>query len=228
MGLPEYVLLGFVSLFVIINPLSTVPVFLAMTPDDTPEVRVRMARFACLLAAGILVGFAFLGPLLFSFLGITMPAFKIAGGLLLSVIAFDMLRSTKVDVRLTPEEKDAAAHKDDIAITPLAIPLLCGPGAASTVILLRLRGDTVGHDIALVVIIGLMYLSAFLILKLSAHGAGWLSPLFLRVLRRLMGLVFLAVAVQFVLNGIIETDLFGRTGEGNGSESIPAVSLPIE
>lgn len=214
MGLLEYLFLGLVSLFVIINPLSAVPVFLAMTLDDPPEARERMARFACLLAAGILVTFAYLGPLLFSVLGISMPAFKIAGGLLLSVISFEMLRSVQVDPRLTPEERAAAAQKDDIAITPLAIPLLCGPGAISTIILLRLRAVTIAHDLALLVIIVLMYLSAFFILKLAAHGAGLLSPLVLRVLRRLMGVVFLAVAVQFVLNGIIEANIFAGAGEG--------------
>lgn len=225
MGLLEYLFLGLVSLFVIINPLSTVPIFLAMTPNDAPEERVRMARFACTLAAGVLAGFAYLGPFMFAFLGITMAAFKIAGGLLLSVIAFEMLRSNQGDPRLTSEEKVAAAQKEDIAISPLAIPLLCGPGAVSTIILLRLRATTVAHDIALFAIIALMYLSAYYILKVSAHGAGWLSPLFLRVLRRLMGLVFLAVAVQFVLNGISEAELFGAPGKTGVPQNDAAGSL---
>lgn len=222
MGLIEYLFLGMVSLFAIINPLSSVPLFLAMTPHDTPHERVRMARFACLLSAGILALSAYLGPLMFQVLGITMAAFKIAGGLLLSVIAFDMLRSTQVNTRLTPEEKEMAAEKDDIAISPLAIPLLCGPGAISTVILLRIRAVTLVHDVALFTIIGVVYLATFIILKVSAHGAGWLNPLVLRVLRRIMGLVFLAVAVQFVLNGVIEAEIFFGSGEGaNPEESAP-------
>lgn len=207
MGLLEYLLLGSVSLFAIINPLSTVPVFLAMTPHNRPSERVRMARFACLLAAGLLAIFAYTGPLMFQVLGITMPAFKIAGGLLLSVIAFEMLRSSR-QTRLTAEEAEIATQKDDIAVSPLAVPLLCGPGAISTVILLRIRGQTFAHDVALFLIIAIVYLISFLILKVSAHGAGWLSPLVLRVFRRLMGVVFLAVAVQFVLNGIIESEIF--------------------
>ncbi|HLS28870.1 MAG TPA: MarC family protein [Opitutales bacterium] len=207
MALFEYLLLGTVSLFAIINPLSTVPLFLAMTPQDRPAERVRMARFACILATGLLAVFAFIGPFLFQILGITMPAFKIAGGLILSVFAFEMLRSSRPN-RLTTEETELATQKDDIAVSPLAVPLLCGPGAISTVILLRIRGQDFSHDVALFLSIAIVYLAAFLILKVSAHGAGWLNPLVLRVFRRLMGIVFLAVAVQFVLNGIIESEIF--------------------
>src|SRR5690554_561757 len=102
MAILEFFFLGLVALFVIVNPLSAVPLFLAMTPHDTPEERVRMARFACFLSAIILTAFAFFGQIFFSFLGITMPAFKIAGGLLLAVIAFDMLRAPSAEARLTP------------------------------------------------------------------------------------------------------------------------------
>jgi multiple antibiotic resistance protein len=208
MPVHEYLLLALVSLFAIINPLSAVPAFLAMTPDESPASRIQTARLACLVAVGILLSFAMGGAFFFTTLGITMAAFQIAGGVLLFAIAFDMVRSPQADLRLTAEEKQAAREKDDIAITPLAVPLLCGPGAISTVIILQTQAPGVKHSIALYACIPVVYGVAFLVLKISSHGAAWLNPIVLRVLRRLMGLVFSAVAIQFVLSGIADANLF--------------------
>lgn len=137
-----------------------------------------------------------------------MAAFQIAGGVLLFAIAFDMVRSPQADLRLTAEEKQVAREKDDIAITPLAVPLLCGPGAISTVIILQTQAPGVQHSIALYACIPVVYAVAFLVLKISSHGAAWLNPIVLRVLRRLMGLVFSAVAIQLVWSGIADANLF--------------------
>lgn len=210
MPVTEFVLLALVSLFAIINPLSAVPAFLAMTPDDSAASRTQTARLACLVAAAILLLFALGGAFLFSTLGITMAAFQIAGGVLLFAIAFDMVRSPHSDQRLTPEEKQVAREKDDIAITPLAVPLLCGPGAISTVVILQTQAVTLGHKLALYASVPVIYGTAFVILKISSHGAAWLNPIILRVMRRLMGLVFSAVAVQFVLSGIGDAGLFSK------------------
>ncbi len=202
MNLADSVLLAPVSLFLIINPVSTAPVFLAITPDATREERIKMARLACLVSTGILLSFAILGQYIFSILGITLPAFQIAGGLLLSSIAFDMLRAAQDDRRLTPEERKIAAEKEDIAIIPLAVPLLCGPGAISTTVILQGEAQTFSSTLALYGSIPFVYLLCFLVLKLAAQSARWLNPIFLRLVRRLMGMLFLAVAVQFVINGV--------------------------
>src|SRR5258707_3052780 len=137
MTLTEYILLAASSLFVIIDPLATVPAFLAMTPTDTPDQRIRMARLACCVAAGVLVGFAIAGRWIFKFLGITMPAFQIAASMVLLLVALDMLRAQRSRVQQTTEDTEAGMEKTDIAITPLAIPMLAGPGAISTAILLE-------------------------------------------------------------------------------------------
>lgn len=202
MTLNDFTFLAPVSLFLIINPVSTAPVFLAITPDATREERIKMARTACLISTGILLTFAVVGQHIFSALGITLPAFQIAGGLLLSTIAFDMLRATQDDRRLTPEERKIAAAKEDIVVIPLAVPLLCGPGAISTTVILQAQAQTLSRTLALYVSIPLVYALCFLVLKLAAQSARWLNPIFLRLVRRLMGLLFLAVAVQFVINGI--------------------------
>src|SRR5690348_12613109 len=137
MGLFEYSLMAATSLFVIIDPIATVPAFLAMTPYDTPAERVRMARLASMVAAAVLTFFVIVGEGLFHLLGITMSAFKIAGSIVLLLIAMDMLRAQRSPVVETNEEKAAGAQKEDIAITPLAIPMLAGPGAISSVVLLK-------------------------------------------------------------------------------------------
>src|SRR3974390_1743684 len=137
MTLAEYTFLAASSLFVIIDPLAAVPAFLAMTPTDTPEQRIKMARLACWVAAGALVSFPLGGKYIFKFLGITMPAFQLAASLVLLLVALDMLRAQRSRVQETSEETAAGVEKTDIAITPLAIPMLAGPGAISTAILLQ-------------------------------------------------------------------------------------------
>src|SRR6266436_6412504 len=107
MSLSEYILLAASSLFVIVDPLAVVPAFLAMTPSDTPEQRMRMARLACCVMAGVLIVFAAAGQWIFKLLGITMPAFQIAASIVLLLVAFDMLRAQRPSVQETSEETAA-------------------------------------------------------------------------------------------------------------------------
>ena len=207
MSVLEFAILAPFSLFVIINPFSTVPLFLAMTPNDTPETRVRMVRIACVVATVVMLFFALTGQFIFTVMGIGLPAFQIAGGVILFFIAFEKLRATRQPSRLTAEEEELATEQEDIAITPLAVPLLCGPGAISTVIILQTQAVTFGHTLVLLVAVAVVYTLIYWILKGSSHGAGWINPIMLRVMRRLMGLLFSAVAVQFVVNGIRALDL---------------------
>src|SRR5262245_5865810 len=132
MTLHEYMLLASSSLFFIVDPFATVPAFLAMTPTDTPEQRIRMARLACCVMAGVLIVFAAAGKIIFKVLGITMPAFQLAASIVLLLVALDMLRAQRSRVHETAEEKAAGVEKNDIAVTPLARPMLAGPGAVAT------------------------------------------------------------------------------------------------
>lgn len=198
----EFTLLAFSSLFVIVDPIAVVPAFLAMTPTDTPEQRVKMARLACIVMTIVLVAFAWVGKLVFKLLGITIPAFQLAGSVVLMLVALDMLRAQISPVRSTTAETDAGAAKDDIAITPLAVPMLAGPGAMTTTILLRNQADTVGKQVALLVVILLVAVATYVIFRLSAHGAKWLNPIVLRITTRIMGLLLAAVAVQFAFDAL--------------------------
>lgn len=198
----QYVVLAFGSLFVIVDPIATVPAFLAMTPRDTPEQRIRMARLASFVMAGVLLVFAVAGKVIFKFLGITMPAFQIAASIVLLIVALDMLRAQRSRVQETSEETHAGAEKADIAITPLAVPMLAGPGAISTAIVLQSRADGVAQHIALYACIVAVSAASFLIFRVSAHGAKWLNPILMKITTRIMGLLLAAVAIQFMINGL--------------------------
>jgi multiple antibiotic resistance protein len=201
-SLAEYILLATSSLFVIVDPFATVPAFLAMTPTDTPSQRIRMARLACCVMAGVLIVFAVAGKFIFRFLGITMPAFQIAASIVLLLVALDMLRAQRSRVQETSEETAAGMVKTDIAVAPLAIPMLAGPGAISTAILLHNQAIGFPQQAALFFCILAVSLASYIILRISATGARWMSPIAMNITVRIMGLLLAAVAVQFMLNAI--------------------------
>jgi multiple antibiotic resistance protein len=204
MTLTEYTLLAASSLFVIVDPFATVPAFLAMTPTETPEERIRMAGVASCVMAGVLIVFAAAGQWIFKFLGLTMPAFQIAASIVLLLVSLDMLRAQRSRVQETREETAAGIEKTDIAVAPLAIPMLAGPGAISTAILLHNQAADLVQRGALYVCIAMVCLASYLILRISARGARWLNPIAMSITVRIMGLLLAAVAVQFMLNALHE------------------------
>jgi multiple antibiotic resistance protein len=138
-------------------------------------------------------------------LGITLPAFQLAASAVLMMIALDMLRAQRSRVQETREETLAGAEKTDIAVTPLAIPMLAGPGAITTAILFQSQaGASIALNAILCGSIAAVALATYVILRVSAHGAQWLSPIALRIGNRIMGLLIAAVAFQFGLNAIRE------------------------
>ena len=151
-----------------------------------------------------MTAFAITGHWIFNLLGITIPAFQIAGSVLLLRIALDMLYAKRSPAHETKEEIEAGTAKDDIAITPLAVPMLAGPGAISTAILLHARADGFIQQAALVGCILIVCLVSYYILAWSARGAKWLSPIALRLVERLMGLLLAAIAMQFLVNALRE------------------------
>ena len=198
----NYFLLAPVSLLLIINPISLVPIFLGMTPENAASERVRMARLACVIAWGLLIAFALAGEPLIRVLGISVSAFQVAGGILLFLIGLDMLQAEESTRKITTVEKEEGVRRDDIAVTPLAIPLMAGPGAISTTILLQSQAVSWWEHLYLLAIITAVFLVTFGLFRLTASGAAWINPLVLRVTRRLMGLLLAALAVQFVFNGV--------------------------
>ncbi|MEQ1562254.1 MAG: MarC family protein [Nitrospiraceae bacterium] len=202
MTLTEYAILSFSSLFVIVDPIATVPAFLAMTARDSIGHRLHMARTACLVAVGILMGFALIGQRFFTLLGITLPAIQVAGALVLLLVALDMLRAQRSPVQETAAETAEGTTKDDIAITPLAVPMLAGPAAISTVILLEAQAVSWAQRGMLLACVVLVGLASYITLAIGASSAKWMSPIVEKIITRLMGLVLAALAVQFLFNGL--------------------------
>ena len=206
----DYTFLALSSLFVIVDPLAVIPAFVAMTPGDSPAVRARMAKLACFVAAIVLLFFAIAGTSIFRLLGLTLPAFEIAGSLVLLRIALDMLHGRRSEVQETREERAAGTVKDDIAITPLAVPMLAGPGAISTSLLLVGQAADWRQKAALCLSIVVVCTASYFILRLSVRGVQRLSPIALKIVTRLMGLILAAVAVQFMINALMEVGLLRK------------------
>jgi multiple antibiotic resistance protein len=200
----EYILFAFGSLFLIVDPLATIPAFISMTSEDSVQERQRMARLACTVMVVVLIVFAGAGRWIFKFLNITMPAFEVAASVVLMLVALDMLRAQRSRVQETREETAEGAHKTDIAVTPLAVPMLAGPGAIGTVIVLQSKATDALEHVALFGCIVAVSIVSYLILHLAARGAGWLSPIALRITTRIMGLLLAAVAIQFLLKALQE------------------------
>ena len=209
MSLLEYKLFAFTSLFVIVDPIAIIPLFLAMTQGDSPQRLNRTAGLACMVATGVLIVFALAGKWVFQLLGITMAAFQIAGSILLLRIALDMLYANQTRDRQSDEEVEAGAAKDDIAITPLGVPMLAGPGAISSSLILLGQARGWAQHVALVGCIVAVLGITYFILRFAARGARRVvNPLAMKLVTRIMGLLLAAVAVQFALNGIAQSGFF--------------------
>lgn len=198
----EYVFLTFGSLFAIVDPFAAIPTFLAITAGATVAQRRRTARLACLTATAVMAGFALAGPLIFRLFGITLAAFQVAGGLVLLLAALDMLRAQRSPLRTTAEEVAEGIGKDEVAITPLAIPLLAGPGAITTAIVQSERAASPAQEVVFYLVVVAVGLAAYATLRLAADGARRLSPILLHIVTRLMGLLLAAIGVQLILSAL--------------------------
>ncbi|QFS82772.1 hypothetical protein FIU97_08165 [Roseivivax sp. THAF40] len=190
------------TLFVVIDPIGTTPVFIALTRGMSARLKRAIALRACLVAAAILSLFAFAGEAVLGFVGITMPAFRIAGGLLLFLTALDMLfeRRTK---RRNDQASEAEEDMPDPSVFPLAIPLLSGPGAITSVILLTSEAASAE---AMATIMGVLFgvlLIALVLLLISGWIERALGKIGITVITRLLGLLLAALSVQFVADGLL-------------------------
>jgi multiple antibiotic resistance protein len=193
------------AVFFIVDPFAVVPVYLAITQSESPKQKHATALRAAITASLTLGVFAGAGGLIFKFFGISLPAFKIAGGLLCFLVALDMMQARPSRTRTTPEEEQEGVDKADVAIIPLAIPLLSGPGAIATVMVLMAKARGAAQASLVFGAIAATGLGTWITLR----GAGWierkLSRTMLNVLMRVMGLILAAIAVEFVLSGIHES-----------------------
>jgi multiple antibiotic resistance protein len=203
------VLLVFTSVLFIVDPFAVVPTFLAMTERDTAPQRRVLARRGAWTCAITLTLFSLGGSLIFTLFGITIGAFKIAGGVLIGLNALDMVQARRSQQRETPIEKAEGIQKDDIGIMPLGIPMLAGPGSISTVMVIALGSKGALTATALYVSIAVTALISYYTLAAASMVERRLGQTGMRILSRLMGLVLCAIAVQFILDGIKLSGVMG-------------------
>jgi multiple antibiotic resistance protein len=199
----EFLISALVTLLVVVDPLGLAPTFLAITQGMPDKVRRQVALRACLIAGAILIGAALIGDWLLRQLGITLPAFRIAGGLLLFAVAFEMV----LGLRLKHDSKDAEhaveEHARDIAAFPLAIPLMAGPGAITATILLAGQAAYRPQWLAVLLVVVAVAMAACLMTFLAAGRIGKLLGVTGSVVAsRLLGVILAALAVQYVVDGV--------------------------
>jgi multiple antibiotic resistance protein len=199
----KFAVVALSAIFFVVDPIASVPIFLTITATDTPAQRRRTARRAALATWATLSIFALAGGLIFQAFGISLGAFKIAGGLMLLLMSVDMMRAQPSPTRTTAEEQGEASARDEVAIFPLAIPMLAGPGAIATVMVLMSRAAWDPVRTAFVfVAIALTCAAAWLLLRSAASAGRLLPKTLLRAFERVMGLLLAAVAVEFIAGGI--------------------------
>jgi multiple antibiotic resistance protein len=191
-----------VQLFIIVDPVAGVPVFLAITPDNSRDERVAMARRGCLVAFTVTVFFILAGPALLGYFGIGTAAVRIGGGVLLFVIALEMLYGRVTGTETSQREERLAQKKEDISITPLAIPLLAGPGTITTALIFSGRAEGVPAHLALLLAAAAVFALGYLFLRQADPVMKVIGRLGMAVITRILGLILAFLAVQYIIDGV--------------------------
>lgn len=205
----DFATTAFISILFLVDPPGTVPAFMALTAGYSPERRRRTALVASAVATGTLMAFAAVGNFVFRGLGLTLPAFQIAGGLILFLVALDMIRAQRL-TQEDPEEMKEGAEAADVAVAPLAIPMLAGPAALSTVAVLMAQAKNTLEVSLVFLAIALTGLICYITLRLAAPIQRRLGTTGVHILGRVLGLVLAGIGVQFVLNGLKAAELLPK------------------
>jgi multiple antibiotic resistance protein len=193
-------LLAFTSFFTLINPLGTMPVYMTMTATLSEKARAKTARKASIVAFLTIVLFAFSGELLFNFFGISVNSFRVVGGIIFFQMGMDMLQARLARVKVS--ETEVKSYVNDISITPLAIPMICGPGAISNAIVLMEKAKTLEMKIVLISAVLVVMLLTYIILYASSRIIKFFGETGNNVMMRIMGLIVMVIAVEFFFSGL--------------------------
>jgi multiple antibiotic resistance protein len=204
MGL-EFTIAVIGGLFAIVNPLGNIPVYVAITEGYTPEQKARVRNKVCVVMAVVLVVFALVGRFIFELYGITIPAFKIAGGILLFSIALSMVRGQMSRTKITNEEHEEASEKEEVGVVPLGVPLFVGPGAITTTMIyvsLAMESDEILFDMTSVFLaIAITVVLSYLMLYYADPIFGRMGKSGSSAFTRIMGLLLAALAIEFIISG---------------------------
>ncbi|MCU4175338.1 MarC family protein [Carboxylicivirga sp. N1Y90] len=201
-------ILTFTSFFTLINPLGVMPIFMTMSADLSPEDRAKTAKKASIVGFITILLFALSGQLLFNFFGISVNSFRIVGGVIFFLMGMDMLQARLTKVKI--KDSEVKKYVNDISITPMAIPMIAGPGAITNAIVLMEDAETIQGAVVLVVALALVILITYFILLSSGKIIKTIGETGNNVLMRLMGLIVMVIAVEFFLSGLkpILQDIF--------------------
>jgi len=208
----RFSLLALSSIFFLVDPFAAIPSFLAITESADPPRRKRMARKGALTCFIVLTSFAIAGQLIFRLFGITLPAFEIAGGMILLLIGLYMLQAKRSPTQETHGDTEEATSKEDAGIVPLGIPMLAGPGSISSVMVLVGQAPGLWHweMAAILGSITLTSLASYFVLAAAGRVRRVMGETGIRVLVRVMGLLLVALAMQYFVNGLTDLGLIAR------------------
>jgi multiple antibiotic resistance protein len=209
----DFATTAFISILFLVDPPGTVPAFMALTARYGPARRKKTALVASIVAAGTLAGFAAVGNVVFRVLGLTLPAFQIAGGLILFLVALDMIRAQR-PTQEGPDEMKEGEDAAEVAVAPLGIPMLAGPAALSTVAVLMAQAHDLAEVTLVFLAIALTGVVCYFTLRLAEPIQRRLGTTGIHILGRILGLVLAGIAVQFVLNGLKAAELIPRPAAG--------------
>ncbi|MFO1318993.1 MAG: MarC family protein [Burkholderiales bacterium] len=193
-----------VALLAIVNPVGGVPMFLSTTGEWSPEDRRRTARTVAITVFLVLTVSAFFGNLVLEFFAISIPSFQVGGGILLMLLAVSMMQARESGLRQTPQESEETAERHAVAVVPLAIPLLAGPGAISTMIIASHRVPGFSYQLKLLAPAGIIAVTVWITLRVSSHLSNRLGTTGMNIITRIMGLMLAALAVEFIAHGLQE------------------------
>lgn len=198
--LASYGLLCITSFFTLINPLGTMPIFLSMTTELSIADRNKTAKKASIIGFLTIIAFAFTGQLLFKFFGISVNSFRVVGGVIFFIMGMDMLQARLGRVKI--KETEIKSYITDISVTPLAIPMICGPGAITNAIVLMEDANSLAKQIVLIASILIIITLTYIILYSSSKLTKLLGETGINVMMRIMGLIVMVIAVEFLFSGL--------------------------
>ena len=192
----------FISLIAIVNPLGAIPIFVNLITGMADQERYRIINIVATTVGFILLASLLFGEVILDFFGITIHSFRVGGGILLLLMSISMLQARVSAISQTREEAEESRDKESIAIVPLAIPLLAGPGGISTVVIAAHRGSGIGHYALIAVEIVVLSLILWAVLRLAPLISKRISATGINIFTRIMGLILAAIAVEFIANGL--------------------------
>lgn len=195
-----FAFLCFTSFFTLINPLGVMPIFLTLTSELSPQARIKTARKALIVSFATITVFALAGQLLFAFFHISVDSFRIVGGIIFLIMGMDMLQARLA--RMKVSDDDVKTYVEDISVTPLAIPMICGPGALTNAIVLMDDAVTLDKELVLFVSIFAVLFVTYLILFFASRIVKLLGETGIKVMMRLMGLIIMVIAIEFIIAGL--------------------------